>query len=328
MFPIKAKQSLPIHQIVINSISIRGRLGPITVWVTKDEEAYRDEERKRLAIEQAAAASSTAVAAAASASSLSTSSPVAKKSKYNLRARFSRKSSKSTSTNQQSAVRPIVGQISMRKRDWIKIYEKEHGPSFRTYTQLDLSANPIILKPGEVRGVYIHSTLEGDEAIVYDNKHQRLTHDDPFIQILTGRAHVSEKPFGKMVSDNGVGSNERYMYFSKCAGEFDAYLSFMSSIDSNDTLSNYPRRPLLSHATLPLPFCSRYGDGATPGEMPESSSGRSPTAPSTACGIPANTYASVRDSSALPSPCLAVNVGWKVPWPVSAMTSSSTSSTC
>ena len=91
----------------------------------------------------------------------------------------------------------------MRKRDWIKIYEKEHGPSFRTYTQLDLSAHPIILRPGEVRGVYIHSTLEGDEAIVYDNKHQRLTHDDPFIQILTGRAHVSEKPFGKMVSRDG-----------------------------------------------------------------------------------------------------------------------------
>ena len=198
MFPIKAKRSLPVHQIVINSLSIRGRLGPITVWVTKDEEAYRDEERKRLAIEEAAAASSSAAAATAAASSDLTSSPVAKKSKYNLRARFSRKSSKS-GQQQKRAVRPIEGQISMRKRDWIKIYEKEHGPSFRTYTQLDLSARPIILRPGEVRGVYIHSTLEGDEAIVYDNKHQRLTHDDPFIQILTGRAHVSEKPFGKMV---------------------------------------------------------------------------------------------------------------------------------
>ena len=205
MFPIKAKRSLPIHQIVINSLSVRGRLGPITVWVTKDEEANRDEERKRLAIEEAAAASSSAAAAAA-ASADPTSSPVAKKSKYNLRARFSRKSSKSSkSSTDQRAVRPIEGQISMRKRDWIKIYDKEHGPSFRTYTQLDLSANPIILRPGEVRGVYIHSTLEGDEAIVYDNKHQRLTHDDPFIQILTGRAHVSEKPFGKMVSANGMG---------------------------------------------------------------------------------------------------------------------------
>ena len=206
MFPVKAKRSLPIHQIVINSLSIRGRLGPITVWVTKDEEAYRDEERKRLAIEEAAAAtaaasSSAAAAAATSAVADRTSSPVAKKSKYSLRSRFSRSSSsgKSRSTT-SSATRPIEGQISMRKRDWIKIYEQEHGPSRHEYATLDLSSNPIVLRPGEVRGVYIHSTLPGDEAIVYDNKHQRLTHDDPFIQILTGRTHVSEKPFGKMVS--------------------------------------------------------------------------------------------------------------------------------
>ena len=214
MFPIKSKRSLPIHQIVINSLSIRGRLGPITVWVTKDEEAYRDEELKRLAIEEAAAASSTVAASAAAAPAATdpTSSPVTKKSKYNLRARFSRKSSsKSSSSSNHRAVRPIEGQISMRKRDWIKIYDKEHGPSFRTYTRLDLSAHPIILRPGEVRGVYIHSTLEGDEAIVYDNKHQRLTHDDPFLQILTGRAHVSEKPFGKMVSDNQNGFCASFM---------------------------------------------------------------------------------------------------------------------
>ena len=194
MFPVKAKRSLPIHQIVINSLSIRGQLGPITVWVTKDEEAYRDEERKRLAIEEAAATSAFASSAAASAASSAdrTSSPVAKKSKYS-----SKSKSSGTSTG---AARPIEGHISMRKRDWIKIYEREHGPSRHEYATLDLSAHPIILRPGEVRGVYIHSTLPGDEAIVYDNKHQRLTHDDPFLQILTGRAHVSEKPFGKMVS--------------------------------------------------------------------------------------------------------------------------------
>ena len=202
MFPVKAKRSLPIHQIVINSLSIRGQLGPITVWVTKDEEAYRDEERKRLAIEEAAAATavSSSSAAAAASSADRTSSPVAKKSKYS--SRFSRSTSKSKSSSRQESLptRPIEGQISMRKRDWIKIYEREHGPSRHEYATLDLSAHPIVLRPGEVRGVYIHSTLPGDEAIVYDNKHQRLTHDDPFLQILTGRAHISEKPFGKMVS--------------------------------------------------------------------------------------------------------------------------------
>ena len=38
MFPIKCKRSLPVQKVVINSISVRGRLGPLTVWVTKDDE--------------------------------------------------------------------------------------------------------------------------------------------------------------------------------------------------------------------------------------------------------------------------------------------------
>ena len=203
MFPIKAKRSLPIHQIVINSISVRGRLGPLTVWVTKDEEAYRDEEKKRLAIEEAAAAAAASAAAAAAAASASSSSPSSsptpKKSRDNLRARLSRSSSKkSTEPSSTRAVQPIRGEISMKKKHWIKIYEREHAPSFRDYTELDLSATPIVLTPGQVRGVYIHSTLPGDEAIVYDNKHKMLTHDDGFITILPGRAHVSERPFGRM----------------------------------------------------------------------------------------------------------------------------------
>mmetsp|Transcript_1781 Transcript_1781/g.3927 ORF Transcript_1781/g.3927 Transcript_1781/m.3927 type:complete len:569 (+) Transcript_1781:299-2005(+) len=216
MFPIKAKRSLPIHQVVINSISVRGRLGPLTIWVTKDEEAYRDEEKKRLAIEEASAAAAAAASAAASAasaasleetaassSSTSESSPSPKKSRYSLRARLSRsggssKKSTQSSSSQSRAVQPIRGEISMKKKHWTKIYEREHAPSFRDYTELDLSASPIILTPGQVRGIYIHSTLPGDEAIVYDNKHKVLTHDDGFITILPGRAHVSETPFGRM----------------------------------------------------------------------------------------------------------------------------------
>jgi len=289
MFPIKAKRSLPIHQIVINSLSIRGRLGPITVWVTKSEEAYRDEERKRLAIEQAAAASSSAAAAAAAASSATdvTSSPVAKKSKYNLRARFSRKSSKS-SHQQQPAVRPIQGQISMRRRDWVKIYEQEHRPSFREYAKLDLSANPIVLKPGEVRGVYIHSTLEGDEAIVYDNKHQRMTHDDPFIQVLTGRAHVSEKPFGKMVSDVIYMSNPNGRVH-RCLRGISAFIWVLTVTKIPLTLKHPLCRIFRHPFTILLPSCSLYGVGATHGEMRGNSSDKYRMVPCTACGIPANT---------------------------------------
>ena len=92
----------------------------------------------------------------------------------------------------------LHGEISMSRRHWKKIYEKTHAPSFVSYKELDLSSNPIVLRPGQVRGIYIHSTRRGDEAIVYDNKEKRKTHDDSFITILPGRAHVSERAFGSI----------------------------------------------------------------------------------------------------------------------------------
>ena len=83
----------------------------------------------------------------------------------------------------------------MTEKHWIKIYEKEHKPSRRTYEPLDLSDNPIILKPGEVRGVYIHSSIDTDTGIVYDNQQKIKTHDDKFLTVLPGRAHVATTPF-------------------------------------------------------------------------------------------------------------------------------------
>mmetsp|Transcript_29416 Transcript_29416/g.43221 ORF Transcript_29416/g.43221 Transcript_29416/m.43221 type:complete len:419 (+) Transcript_29416:214-1470(+) len=130
MFPVKCKDILPLDHLVINSVAVRGALGPLTVWVTKSED--------------------------------------------------------------------LNGEIQLSKKHWTKIYQKEHQPSFVGYKELDLSANPIILKPGQVKGIYIHSTRRGDEAIVYDNKAKQKTVDDSFITILPGRAHVSEKVFGSI----------------------------------------------------------------------------------------------------------------------------------
>ena len=86
----------------------------------------------------------------------------------------------------------------MTEKHWTKIYEKEHRPSRRAYEPLDLSDNPIILKPGDVRGIYIHSTIESDTGIVYDNQQKIKTYDDKFITVLPGRSHVSPEPFGKV----------------------------------------------------------------------------------------------------------------------------------
>mmetsp|Transcript_20845 Transcript_20845/g.31418 ORF Transcript_20845/g.31418 Transcript_20845/m.31418 type:complete len:400 (+) Transcript_20845:296-1495(+) len=131
MFPVKCKDDLPLVQVIIKSIGIRGRLGPLTVWVSNKEE---------------------------------------------------------------ESLRP--GCFRMNKKYWTKVYEKIHKPSFTNFCTLDLSQNPIILKPGQIRAVYIHSTLENDEAIVYDNNRHRRTYDDALVSILTGRAHVSPTAFG------------------------------------------------------------------------------------------------------------------------------------
>lgn len=151
MFPIQCKDVLPVNHVVIKSIGVRGGLGPVTVWVTKED--YDNQ------------TSTTATASASARPSASTSMTTR-------------------------------GQLQVSQRYWTKIYEKKHKKSQREYQPLDFSENPIILKPGKVRGIYIHSSIDNDSGIIYDNQQKIKTHDDNFITILPARAHVSNKPFG------------------------------------------------------------------------------------------------------------------------------------
>lgn len=38
LFPVKAKKLLPMDRVVIHSVAVRGNLGPMTVWVSKEDE--------------------------------------------------------------------------------------------------------------------------------------------------------------------------------------------------------------------------------------------------------------------------------------------------
>jgi hypothetical protein len=88
-------------------------------------------------------------------------------------------------------------EFRMNPRFWTKIYEKVHKPSCESFQTLDLSEDPILMKPGQIRAIYIHSSRPGDEAIEYDdNRNHRYTYDDAFVSILPGRAHLSDVPFG------------------------------------------------------------------------------------------------------------------------------------
>lgn len=130
MFPIKAKKYLPVEKILVHSISVRGRLGKLSVHVSKPTD---------------------------------------------------------TPTNQ----------IPLRQNHWTQIYQGKHKMVRRGYSTLELP-EPLILSPGDVRLLYVHSTHDGDESIVYDNSTSAgPRYEDDFISIHSGKAHLSPEPFGQ-----------------------------------------------------------------------------------------------------------------------------------
>ncbi|CAJ1330899.1 unnamed protein product [Effrenium voratum] len=60
--------------------------------------------------------------------------------------------------------------------EWDCIYEAEHPPSNENYQALELRSE-IRLQPGESCGLYVHSKLPGDDALVYDNQRSHVSHE-------------------------------------------------------------------------------------------------------------------------------------------------------
>lgn len=68
-------------------------------------------------------------------------------------------------TNHPSNSGNEVSSFKMSQKHWTKVYQHKHRASPRTYQTMDLTKfqdQPITLRPGQVRMMYIHSTLEGD----------------------------------------------------------------------------------------------------------------------------------------------------------------------
>ena len=105
MFTIECKTELPVDFVQITGISVRGALGPLTVWVTADSWEDKFEEEKL----------------------------------------------------------------------WTKVYERVHPASHQDFVQLTLN-EPVLVPKNCSVGMYVHSKLPGDEALVYDNQRSRFTH--------------------------------------------------------------------------------------------------------------------------------------------------------
>lgn len=169
MFPVECKEVLPVERLIITSVSVRGRLGPLSVYMSKDPEDDNDDDHAR-------------------------------------RNNNDHDDARKRRRGDPNRGRRGRNRITADEAGWVRIYSETHAPSFSDYDKLDLSKRPIVVEPGRVRGVYVHSTQPGDEAIVYDDYRGREEGvagggggeipEDDFLVLRPAMAHVSEKPFG------------------------------------------------------------------------------------------------------------------------------------
>ena len=129
MFPVECINKLPIQFVEIQSISVRGELGMISVYTCDYNPASRD--------------------------------PLCRIRRDKWETRFGPTECASSETRFTELVFPV----------------------------------PLRLAPSQVAGIYIHSQLPSDTAIVYDNQRtNNVTYKDDILGIHPGIAHTSNVP--------------------------------------------------------------------------------------------------------------------------------------
>jgi len=110
--------------------------------------------------------------------------------------------------------------ITIDPENWTQIYSNVCPPSNKKLYTLDLSNTPIVIRAGQVRGIYIHSTLPSDKAIVYDKYSQYNNRSfDSNIRILPAMAHLSNSPFS--YAPLWEMNREAWRYQRKFVGQID-----------------------------------------------------------------------------------------------------------
>lgn len=80
------------------------------------------------------------------------------------------------------------------RRSWTLCHESTREPSWRQTAELRLTP-PAALEPDTLYGFYVHCAEVGDDGIVYDNQRAEVVHEDAFVDIFPGLAHLSPEPF-------------------------------------------------------------------------------------------------------------------------------------
>ena len=85
--------------------------------------------------------------------------------------------------------------VEEKPNAWTQAFSRHVNASWRDFTSLKLEP-PLILLPGKTYGLYVHSADQGDDGVVYDNQRDEICHEDDYIRVFPGLAHLSPDPFG------------------------------------------------------------------------------------------------------------------------------------
>mmetsp|Transcript_16642 Transcript_16642/g.51829 ORF Transcript_16642/g.51829 Transcript_16642/m.51829 type:complete len:295 (+) Transcript_16642:237-1121(+) len=77
---------------------------------------------------------------------------------------------------------------------WSCCFQQKVASSFHDFKRLQLDP-PLVLRPDRTYGLYVHSAEQGDDGVVYDNERDAICHEDDYIRVLPGLAHLSPEPF-------------------------------------------------------------------------------------------------------------------------------------
>ena len=83
---------------------------------------------------------------------------------------------------------------------------RNFGPD---YTELHLN-KPVKIMAGETFGIYIHSQMDNDLGIVYDNSSHRRSSQTDHLIIKSGMAHLNCVPFLSESPWGGWGRGKSY----------------------------------------------------------------------------------------------------------------------
>jgi len=119
---------------------------------------------------------------------------------------------------------------------WTQVYSGVHDAGFEQLTPLQLHT-PIPLQPGQLTGIYIHSPQS--ESLVYDNRRDYILHEDHFVRILPGMAHMDCRPFGDRTPWGRMGEGVAFRANRTFVGRLKMGAKFM--LWNPETHCHFPR---------------------------------------------------------------------------------------